>query len=113
MTHVLGLTYPTLSGGIRLEHRSSIAPSPLVGEGPPLMRRPSADTVAGNGAPLNWRPSADAVAGNGWDGGQRQGRAPRAVPDFTPTPALPHRGGGIWLIQGALNDYLTGVLANT
>jgi hypothetical protein len=35
------------------------------GEGPPLMRRPSADAVAGNGAPLNWRPSADAVAGNG------------------------------------------------
>src|SRR5262245_40045003 len=38
------------------------------GEGPPLMRWPSADTVAGNGAPLNWRLSADAVAGNGPDG---------------------------------------------
>jgi hypothetical protein len=34
-------------------------------EGPPLMRRPSADAVAGNGGPLNCAPSADAVAGNG------------------------------------------------
>src|SRR5947209_6048018 len=38
----------------------------MAGEGPPLMRRPSADAVAGNGAPLNWRPSADAVAGGTW-----------------------------------------------
>jgi hypothetical protein len=34
-------------------------------EGPPLMRRPSADAVAGNGGPLSWAPSADAVAGGG------------------------------------------------
>src|SRR5207245_6197262 len=35
----------------------NFAPSPLAGEGPPLMRRPS----------------ADAVAGNGWDGGRVEG----------------------------------------
>src|SRR5262245_41329507 len=34
-------------------------------EGPPLMRRPSADAVAGNGRPLSWAPSADAVSGGG------------------------------------------------
>jgi len=34
---------------------TALAPSPLAGEGPPLMRRPS----------------ADAVAGNGWDGGRQ------------------------------------------
>jgi hypothetical protein len=34
-------------------------------EGPPLMRRPSADVVAGNGRPLSWAPSADAVAERG------------------------------------------------
>jgi hypothetical protein len=32
-------------------------------------------------------------------GGQRQGRVPRAVPNLTPTLALPHRGGGSWPIQ--------------
>src|SRR3954464_14477440 len=40
-------------------------------EGPPLMRRPSADAVAGNGRPLNWAPSAHAVAGESlafWSG---------------------------------------------
>src|SRR5689334_8412499 len=37
--------------------QSHFAPSPLAGEGPPLMRRPS----------------ADAVAGNGWDGGAKSG----------------------------------------
>src|SRR5689334_9668431 len=53
----------------------------VAGEGPPLMRRPSAVTDAGNGgtlscapsavtdagngALLSWRPSADAVAGDG------------------------------------------------
>jgi CubicO group peptidase (beta-lactamase class C family) len=46
------------SGYHPLAHQSSIAPSPLAGEG----------------APLNWRPSADAVAGNGWDGGEARGR---------------------------------------
>jgi len=55
----------------------------MQGEGPPLMRRPSADAVAGNGAPLNTRcapPSADAVA---------VGRAtPLAQPPALPTVRL-------------------------
>jgi benzylsuccinate CoA-transferase BbsE subunit len=55
-----------------------LPPSPLAGEGPPLMRRPSADAVAGNGpdgpAPTQSR--------QGWDGGKkgRAGDPPRLVP---------------------------------
>jgi glycosyltransferase involved in cell wall biosynthesis len=63
-----------------LEHRSSIAPSPLAGEGR--------------------------------DGGAEAGRAPRALPDLTPTPALPHRRGREWARTDAPNDYVTDVLVN-
>ena len=78
-------------------------------EGPPLMRRPSADAVAGNGAPLNTRcapPSADAVAGNGCPlsyslrspsadavaGGGDRGACPKGnlVPFKEPTRVLHH-----------------------
>src|SRR5215510_10816926 len=57
----------------------NVPPSLVVGEGPPLMRRPS----------------ADAVAGNGWDGGGE--RRPYAVRLFTPRPlpALPRLRGKV------------------
>src|SRR5262249_54276554 len=61
---------PLLAGEGRGEGRLqtlSRLPKPLTltpsqREGPPLMRRPSADAVAGNGGTLSWAPSADAVA---------------------------------------------------
>src|SRR5262245_2548961 len=76
-----------------LQHRSSIAPSPLPGEGPPLMRRPS----------------ADAVAGNGWDGGRgRDRRVSHTSPH--PHPCPPPSRGRESARTGSSVDYLTDVL---
>jgi hypothetical protein len=51
------------------------------------------DEGEGEGGTLNCAPSAVADAGNGWDGGEATECA-RSWPRFTPTLALPHRGGG-------------------
>src|SRR5262249_61688851 len=48
-------------------------------EGPPLMRRPSADAVAGDGGTVNCAPSAGPVAGDGAPLSTRFAR-PRAAP---------------------------------
>src|SRR5437870_3264751 len=69
---------------------------PLVGEAAPLNWGRSAVADAGNGPPLMRRPSADAVAGNGGDGGSLRGSMGGGCSAFSPPPCpSPVQGEGI------------------